>query len=189
MYVQELQLTPSGAFTFSETPTEKGPIPIGAVLNEAVTWTKEVVLTPIPMGTPLVMDQDDVRVAEIVSRLAALGDNVTRVAKSLANQDITGVIGSPTHCPIAQWMQKNFGYYGPVHVGGSFIDLLTSEAVYRIKVPEAVGRFIAAFDKGAFPKLLVRSDGYTTTKTIPTKKGLTDSGAIPCSLSAMLLDM
>lgn len=82
-----------------------------------------------------------------VDKLAGF-QTADEVARFLAGEGVTGVVGAVEFCPVAQWLRKTTGadrvfvYPGELHVADHHRD-----------TPEAVARFISFFDSTAYPEL------------------------------------
>ena len=93
--------------------------------------------------------------AEIVERMAALGDTAEDVADSLDAAGVKGPTGDGGACPLAVWAQRQHGdVTGPCVVAPHKLilwpdDPSSSEAA----LPPALRDFVRLFDAGEFPDL------------------------------------
>jgi len=102
------------------------------------------------------VEEDLTPVVTVLDKLAALG-TADAIALHFQTTEITGMRGSATQCPVAQWLDGEVDMPGIrlVVKGASVLVVgeVHNRALGLVNMPEPVQEFVRKFDGGRYPKL------------------------------------
>lgn len=90
---------------------------------------------------------------QVTAKLAALGGTANEVATSLEAGRITGLRGSATSCPIANYLGQAGLGIDRAYVGCINIEVRIGSLLTDVFTPAGAADFIRAFDRGEFADL------------------------------------
>lgn len=82
------------------------------------------------------------------------GMSVAGIRKLLQDEGITGEIGNPLTCPIANFLAAKVGSHMIGHCSIAVGSMTVFDVDKILTMPDSVGTFIRCFDSGAFPELI-----------------------------------
>lgn len=93
---------------------------------------------------------------EVKTFLTKLGSGPNKIAESLAEMKIRGIIGDGNQCAITKALRKNFKNLKNLSVSTN-IEFTYKNEGHSMAYPAAVSKFIEKFDKGGYPNLATKT--------------------------------